>query len=91
MIIYMIPKRPEEIEKARYELLNRKVIIASKQELEVNRKNRENYEQLMKESSTQLDGYWDSNNPFVKILLIGLFVLIVVGAVAILVPYFTNK
>lgn len=62
-----------------------------KQELEVNRKNRENYEQLMKESSTQLDGYWDSNNPFVKILLIGLFVLIVVGAVAILVPYFTNK
>ena len=31
-----IPKRPEEIEKARYELLNRKVIIASKQELEVN-------------------------------------------------------
>ena len=61
------------------------------QELEVNKKNREDYEQLMKESSTQLDGYWDSNNPFVKILLIGLFVLIVVGAVAILVPYFTNK
>ena len=62
-----------------------------KQELEVNRKNRENYEQLMKESSTQLEGYWDSNNPFVKILLLGLFVLIVVGAVAILVPYFTGK
>ena len=61
------------------------------QELEVNKKNREDYEQLMKESSTQLEGYWDSNNPFVKILLLGLFILIVVGAVAILVPYFSNK
>ena len=35
-------------------------------ELDINRKNREGYEQLMKESSTQLDGYWDINNPFVK-------------------------
>lgn len=61
------------------------------QELEINKKNRENYEQLMKDSSTQLNGYWDSNNPFVKILLLGLFILIVVGAVAILVPYFAGK
>ena len=61
------------------------------QELEINKKNRENYEQLMKDSSTQLNGYWDSNNPFVKILLLGLFILIVVGAVAIFVPYFAGK
>ena len=61
------------------------------QELEVNKNKREEYEQLMKDSSTQLDGYWDSNNPFVKILLLGLFILIVVGAVAILVPYFAAK
>jgi len=61
------------------------------QELEINKKNRENYEQLMKDSSTQLNGYWDSNNPFVKILLLGLFILIVIGAVAILVPYFAGK
>ena len=61
------------------------------QELEINKKNRENYEQLMKDSSTQLNGYWDSNNPFVKILLLGLFILVVVGAVAILVPYFAGK
>lgn len=64
---------------------------AETKELDVNKKNRENYEQLMKESSTQLEGYWDSNNPFVKILLLLLFCLIVVGAVAILVPYFLNK
>ena len=41
-------------------------------ELEVNRKNREDYEQLMKESSTNLDGFWDSNNIFVKLILNGL-------------------
>ena len=58
------------------------------QELEVNKNKREEYEQLMKDSSTQLDGYWDSNNPFVKILLLGLVVLIAVGAVAILVPLY---
>ncbi len=60
-------------------------------ELDVNKNKREEYEQLMKDSSTQLDGYWDSNNPFVKILLIGLFILIVVGSLAILVPYFLGK
>ena len=27
-------------------------------ELEFNKKNREDYEQLMKDSSTNLDGYW---------------------------------
>ena len=64
---------------------------AETKELDVNKKNRENYEQLMKESSTQLEGYWDSNNPFVKILLLVLFCLIAVGAVVILVPYFLNK
>lgn len=60
-------------------------------ELDVNKNKREEYEQLMKDSSTQLDGYWDSNNLFVKILLIGLFILIVVGSLAILVPYFLGK
>ena len=34
-------------------------------ELDINRKNREGYEQLMKESATQLDGYWDINNPVI--------------------------
>lgn len=48
-------------------------------ELEFNKNNRENYETLMKDSSTQLDGYWDSNNPFVKIFLLGLLAFIILG------------
>ena len=60
-------------------------------ELEVNRKNREDYEQLMKESSTNLDGFWDSNNIFVKLILLVLLVIIVVGSFIILSGYFTTK
>lgn len=60
-------------------------------ELEVNRKNREDYEKLMKESSTQLDGYWDKNNVFVKILLIGLLVIIAVGSFYVISMYLSNK
>ena len=59
-------------------------------ELDINRKNREGYEQLMKESSTQLDGYWDINNPFVKALLIGLLVVIAIGSIIIFGSYFTK-
>lgn len=59
-------------------------------ELDINRKNREGYEQLMKESSTQLDGYWDINNPFVKAVLIGLLVIIAIGSIIIFGSYFTK-
>ena len=56
-------------------------------ELEVNRKNREDYEKLMQESSTNLDGYWDRKNPFVKFLLIGLALIIVVGVIYYVFSY----
>lgn len=52
-----------------------------KQELDFNKTNREDYEKLMEESSTNRDGYWDSNNPFVKILLLILGVVIILGVV----------
>lgn len=58
-----------------------------KQELEFNRRNREDYEQLMDESSTQLDGYWDKNNLFVKLLLWGLLLVIVIGSVIVILSY----
>ena len=60
-------------------------------ELEVNRKNREDFEKLMKESSTQLDGYWDKNNSFVKVLLIGLLIFIVIGSIIVLSSYLGTK
>ena len=61
------------------------------QELEINRRNRENYEQLMKDSSTQLDGYWDKDNLFVKLLLFGLFAIIVVGSIIVFSAYFAGN
>lgn len=60
-------------------------------ELEVNKKNREDYENLMKDSSTNLDGYYDSKNPLVILVLLVLLVIIIVGSCMILVPYFTGK
>ena len=57
-------------------------------ELEINKKNREEYEKLMDESSTKLDGYFDKNNSFVRLLLIILLIVIVVGSFIILAPYF---
>ncbi len=60
-------------------------------ELEVNKKNREDYENLMQESSTNLDGFWDSNNIFVKIILLVLLLIIIVGSVIVFSGYFTAK
>ena len=62
-----------------------------KEELAFNRKNREDYEQLMDESSTKLDGYWDKNNWFVKILLFVLFAIIVIGCIVIFGSYFASN
>ena len=59
----------------------------SQKELEINKKNREDYEKLMKEASTNLDGYWDKNNTFVKLLLLILGIIIVVGVIFFLYQY----
>lgn len=59
----------------------------SQKELEINKKNREDYEKLMKEPSTNLDGYWDKNNTFVKLLLLILGIIIVVGVIFFLYQY----
>lgn len=60
-------------------------------ELDVNRKNREDYENLMKNSSTQLDGYWDKNNLFVKLLLCILGVIIIIGVLYYVIAYLGAK
>ena len=52
--------------------------------LDVNKKNSEYYDKLMTESGTNKDNYYDKNNPFIKILLIVLFVIIVVGSLIVL-------
>ncbi len=60
-------------------------------ELDINRKNRENYENLMKDSSTQLDGYWDKNNVFVKLLLGVLGIIIVAGVAYYVMAYLGSR
>ena len=62
-----------------------------KNELEVNKKNREDYEQLMKESSSKTDDYYDKNSIVVILLLLGLLAFIAIGSYSILVPYFFGK
>ena len=58
-----------------------------KDELEVNKKNREDFENLMQESSTKKDMYWDSNNPAVRIVLLIVGAIILVGSAYIIYKY----
>ena len=58
------------------------------EEVDINKKNRENYEQLMKESSVNLDGYYDKKNPFVRILLLLLGIVIIGGVIYYALLYF---
>lgn len=55
--------------------------IENNGELNFNKEKRENYESLMSNSSTNLDGYWDKNNPFVKLVLLLLGIIIVGGII----------
>ncbi len=50
-------------------------------DLDFNKKNRDDYENLMADSSTQLDGYWDRKNPFVIIVLLFLLGIIIFGTI----------
>lgn len=57
-------------------------------ELEVNKDKREEYEKLMQDSSTQLEGYYDKKNPFVILLLLALGSIIILGVIYYVVAYF---
>ena len=61
-----------------------------KDELDINKKNREDYENLMKESSSKKDMYWDSNNPFVKLVL-GLIGLVIIAGAAYIIYKYINR
>ena len=59
------------------------------QELEVNKKKREEFEQLMKDSSTKTEDYWDKNNLFVRLLLLVLGIIIVLGVIYYALAFFS--
>ena len=61
-----------------------------KEELDFNKNKREDYEKLMKESSTNKDDYWDSNNPILRVFLLVLGIIIVIGAIYYIIA-FMNK
>ena len=59
-------------------------------DLDFNKKNREDYENLMADSSSKLDGYWDKKNPFVILILVILLAIIVVGSIYYISAYMGN-
>ena len=61
------------------------------EELEFNKKNREDYEKLMKDSSTNLDNYWDKKNPVVQMLLFVLGIIILLGIAYYVLLYLSNR
>ena len=62
-----------------------------KGELEFNKNNREYSEKLMEDASINRDGYWDSNNVFVKILLLVLGLNTIGGVVYYVFTYMGSK
>lgn len=60
-------------------------------ELEVNKKNREEYEDLMDKAKTNLDSYYDKNDVVVKLILLLLFIFIVCGVVYYVLLYLRAK
>ena len=61
-----------------------------KEELDVNKKNREDFEDLMQESSTKKDMYWDSNNPAVRVILLIVGAIILVGSAYFIIRFFNR-
>lgn len=59
--------------------------------LEFNKKNREDFEDLMEKSSVNKDNYWDKNNPVVRFLLIGIGLVILAGVGYYVALYFLNR
>lgn len=55
--------------------------------VDINKKNLKEYEELMQKSSYKYDSYFNSNNPLVRILLLVLFIIIVFGVVYYLINW----
>lgn len=79
----------KNIEKENNELNNN--LDAVTEEIEINKKNREEYENLMEESKTNLDSYYDKNNVVVKLILVLLFVFILCGFIYYILLYLGAK
>lgn len=50
-------------------------------DIDVNKENEKLYEDLMNETKSKSDGYWDINSPVIKIILTVLLIIAVVGTI----------
>lgn len=64
--------------------------ITTSTELEVNKRNRETYENLMENSKTSYDSYYDKNNIITKVVLGTLLLIIIAGFIYYLLMYLTR-
>ena len=60
-------------------------------ELDVNKKNREEFEGLMENSKTKYDMYYDKNNVMVKIILFLLLLFIICGVAYYALLFFSKR
>ena len=55
----------------------------------VNERNNQEYQNLMEHSQRKYDGYWDINNPIIRIVLIVLFLIAAVGSAYYIIKWFS--
>ena len=59
--------------------------------VDINKKNKEDYEELINNSKQNLDTYWDKDNKFIKLLLCVLAIIIIIGLTYYTIKYFNYK
>lgn len=57
-------------------------------DLEVNKRNKDTFDDLMDNASFKTDDYWDFNNPIVKVFLFILLIIIVGGLLYYIISWF---
>lgn len=67
------------------EIKDEEMYAENNNDVDVNKKNSEHYESVMRDASVNLDSYWDSNNIVVRLVLIGLAIFIVVGVLLVFI------
>lgn len=60
-------------------------------ELDVNKKNSEEFERLMDNAANKHDSYWDKGNPVVKVILWLLLIFIVLGTLYYIISWYSFK
>ena len=58
-------------------------------QVSVNEKNSREFQNLMEHSQRKYDGYWDINNPIIRIVLIVLFLIAAVGSAYYIIKWFS--